>query len=285
MPKCTNEIARLLLGIGDAEAHALAHHYAGVADLAAGFAIERGLVDDHGAVLALAERRDLLAVFHQRRHHALGDLGLIAQEFGGAVLLAQRKPHRLGRCVTRSLPGLPRLLALALHGGAERIGIDLDAAGAQRVLGEVERKAISVVERERGLAPEAVALLQAFQFLVQDGKPALQGVAEARLFELERLRDERLGAGQFGIRLPHLAGQRRHKLEHQWLARAQELGVAHGAAHDPAEHIAAALVRGQHAVGDQKRRGTQVVGDHPVGSLLRALGIDAGEIGDLADDG
>ena len=52
--------------------------------------------------------------------------------------------------------------------------------------------------------------------------------------------------------------------------------MAHGAAHDAAEHIAAALVRRQHAVGDQERRRAQMVGDHAMGGLLRAVGIDAG---------
>jgi hypothetical protein len=39
---------------------------------------------------------------------------------------------------------------------------------------------------------------------------------------------------------------------HQRLGRAEDMRVAHGAAHDPAQHIAAAFVRRQHAVGDQE---------------------------------
>ncbi len=48
--------------------------------------------------------------------------------------------------------------------------------------------------------------------------------------------------------------------------------MAHGAAHDPAQHVAAALVARQHAVGDQEGRGAQVVGDHPVGGLVAGSG-------------
>src|SRR5262245_32009457 len=103
------EIAGLLLGVGDAEAHAVAGYHAGVADLAAGLAIERGLVDDHRAGFALAERSDFPAVLDQRRDHTLGDLGLVAEELGGAELFAQRKPHRLGGGVARALPGFARL--------------------------------------------------------------------------------------------------------------------------------------------------------------------------------
>ena len=116
-------------------------------------------------------------------------------------------------------------------------------------------------------------------------RPRVQRLAEARLFQLERLGDQRLGAHQFRIGLAHLAGERRHQLEHQRLLRAEQFGVAHGAPHDAAEHIAAAFVRGQHAVGDQEGGRAQVIGDHPVRGLVRAVGIDAGQFGDDADQG
>ena len=175
------------------------------------------------------------------------------------------------------------MLALALHGVGEGREIDADAARAQRVLREIERKAIGVVEREGGLAVEHGAFLQAGAFLVEKGKPARQHVAEARLFQLERLGDQRLGADQFRIGLAHLAHQERHQLAHQRLFGAEQFGVAHGAPHDAAQHVAAAFVRGQHAVGDEERRGAQVIGDHPVRGLVRAVGGDAGQIGDGAD--
>ena len=60
--------------------------------------------------------------------------------------------------------------------------------------------------------------------------------------------------------------------------------MAHGAAHDAAEHVAAALVRRQHPVGDQERRRTQVIGDDAMGYAARVLGLDAGQVGDVGDD-
>ncbi len=54
--------------------------------------------------------------------------------------------------------------------------------------------------------------------------------------------------------------------------------MAHRPAHDPPQHVAAALVRGQHAVGDDKRGGAQMIGDHPVARRLGALGRNPGEI-------
>ena len=60
--------------------------------------------------------------------------------------------------------------------------------------------------------------------------------------------------------------------------------MPHGAAHDAAKHVAAALVRGQHAVGDQERGRPQVIGDDAVRHAARALGLDAGQVGDVGDD-
>ncbi len=96
---------------------------------------------------------------------------------------------------------------------------------------------------------------------------ALQHRLEPRLLEPQRLHDQRLGAHQFRVGGAHLAHQRRHQAPHQRLARAHHVRVPHRAAHDPAQHVAAALVGGQHAVGDQERAGAQVVGDHPVADL------------------
>ena len=108
------------------------------------------------------------------------------------ALLAQAEPHRLGRRIARAGPGGARLLALALHGGVEAFGVDGDAARLERVLGQVERKAVGVVERERGLALEPVAALEAAALLVEDGEAALERLAEAGLLELERFGDQRL---------------------------------------------------------------------------------------------
>ena len=98
------EIAGLLLRIGDAEFDAVADHHAGVADLPAGLRIKRRLVQNDRAALAGLEAVGFLAVLHQRRDHAFSGLGLVAQKFGGAEFLAQRKPDALGRGIAASRP-------------------------------------------------------------------------------------------------------------------------------------------------------------------------------------
>ena len=97
-------VAGLLLGIGDAKAHAVRGHNAGVADLPAQLAIERRLVDDDLPGLALLEFRHFLAVAHQRLHDAFGGLGLVAEEFRRADLFAQSEIDRLFRGAARALP-------------------------------------------------------------------------------------------------------------------------------------------------------------------------------------
>src|SRR5882757_7109842 len=96
------QVAGPLLGIGDAESHALASQHAGVADLAAGLRVERRLVQHDRAALAGLEAVDLGTVFDQRGHRAFRALGLVAQELSRAELFAQREPDRFGRRVARA---------------------------------------------------------------------------------------------------------------------------------------------------------------------------------------
>ncbi len=234
-------------------------------------------------VSPLRERADLRAVAHQRGDDALGGLGVVAEELGRADALAQREPDGLGRRLAGTRPGLARLGALALHRGLKAGIVDAETAGAQRVLGQVEREAIGVVELEGDLAGELFAALQVARLVFEHGEAAHQRGAETRLLELQRFCDQRFGADQLGIGLPHFAHQRGHELPHQRIARADQLRMAHRAPHDAAQHVAAALVRRQHAIGDQKRRSAQVVGDHAVRNLVRTVGVDAARLGAGAD--
>src|SRR5581483_10042747 len=203
------QVAGSLLRIGDLEAHAVATHDAGVADLAAGLTVERRLVEDDSADLALAERSDLLALLDQSGDDAFGALGLVAEEFGRADLFAQREPHGFRGRFAGAGPGSARLLTLALHGGVEALEIDADAARPQRILRQIEGKAIGVVKRERGLALELIAGFEPAAFLVEDREPALQRAAETGLLELERLGDQRFRADELRIGLPHLPREHR----------------------------------------------------------------------------
>ncbi len=51
--------------------------------------------------------------------------------------------------------------------------------------------------------------------------------------------------------------------------------MAHAATHDPAQHIAASLVRGQHAVGNQERSRAHMIGDHAMAEARLAFALGA----------
>ena len=137
-------------------------------------------------------------------------------------------------------------------------------------------KAEGVVELEGGIAREYVAFLQPTAGFRQQPQAFVQRPAEARLLEFQRLGDERLGAHQLLIGLAHLLHQRRHQPPHQRLLGAEQMRMPHGAAHDATQHVAAPDVGGQHALGDEKAHGAQMVGDDAVGGLVLALGGHAG---------
>ena len=79
----------------------------------------------------------------QRLNDAFGLLGVVAEEFRRAGLFLDGEPDGLGRRVAGTCPGSACLGLLALHRLVEAVEIDRDAALAQRILSQVERKAVA----------------------------------------------------------------------------------------------------------------------------------------------
>src|SRR5262249_21859095 len=154
---------------------------------------------DDGAGLARAQGVDVLAVFDERGDHALCRLSLVAEEIGGADALLDGKPQRLGRRLARSRPGRARFFALALHGRVEGVGVDGDPARLERILREIEGKAVGIVKRESGFARKLRPAGKSLAALLEQRKPARERLAKPRLFELERLGDQRLGARELAV--------------------------------------------------------------------------------------
>jgi len=167
---------------------------------------------------------------------------------------------------------------LALHGIVEAGEVDADAAVAQRILREVEREAVGVVELEGRLAVKAVALRKIGRRLRQQAQSALQRLAETGFLELQRLGNKRFGAREFRIGPTHLLHQHWQELVDDGLTGTEKLRMAHGAAHDAAEHVAATLVRGQHPVCDQEGGRTEMVGDDAVAGTTLTLGLNPGQL-------
>ena len=76
---------------------------------------------------------------------------------------------------------------------------------------------------------------------------------------------------QLRIRLLHPFDDALREAEEDRLLEAEAVGVAHRAAHDPPQHVAAADVRGQDAVADQEGHRPDMIGNHAEGEI--PLGI------------
>ena len=264
------------LGIGDPRRAGIGPDFPGIAHLAAAFGIERGLV--HHDLHRFTQRRP--AHFgtgpHQGTDFALGGFGVIAQKFGRPLRLRQIEPDRGILGFARAGPAGARLGFLFLHRGVEAFDIHGAALFAQRVLRQVQRKAIGIIKPERGLSGKRATFGQPRQLVVQKLQAPVQRLLEPGFFQPQRFLDQRLGARQFGIGRPHLPHQGGHQLVHHHILRAQLMGMAHRAAHDPAQHIAAPFVGRHHPIGDQERGRPQVVGNHAVMHLAGTVGIRAG---------
>ena len=206
----------------------------GIAHLAAAFTVERRLVGQHGHCLARMGFADFLAVPDQRDHHALAHIGSVAGKLGRAFAFGNIEPHFAVGGLAGALPRRARCGLLLRHCGFEACPVDRYAARAQRVLGQVIGEAERVIELERRLAGQAVARAQIARFLVEQAQAVRQSAAELHFLAQQGFLDQRLRAAQLRESLPHLGNERAHQPVHQRLFCAEQMRVAHRAAHDPA---------------------------------------------------
>ena len=165
------------------------------------------------------------------------------------------------------------------------VAVDAHAVLGRQLDGQVDGEAVRVVEAEGRLAVEARGVLgHVLGPAAHDAVGARQ--RDERLLELDGARVERPGEGgllahdgaqdglaplaQDGVGLAHEVDDDLGGLRQEGLAAAQQPAVAHGAADDAAQDVAAALVGGQHAVGDEEGDGPRVVGDDLVAEALRS---------------
>ena len=247
-------------GVTHVEAHAGALEITAIADLAAGFGVERGLIQHHHALLAFGEAVDSSTCLEQGNDLAAAAGAFVAEEAGVGVDLDQRVViHAEGAGGTGAL-------TLRFHLALEAFFVHRQLALAGDVGSQVDREAVGVVQLEHHIARNDRAL-QAGQILLEDLQALLQGLGELLFLGLQHALDMRLLLLELGEGFAHLGHQGGDDLVEEAALGTQLVAVAAGATHDAAQHVATTFVGRGHAVGDQEAARADVVGDHLQRSL------------------
>ena len=275
-----DEQPQFLLRVAHRDAQAVrAGDDARIADLAATLGIEGRLVQHDGDFSAGAGGDGLHAIDHDRDQFALRLPGAVAQEVGGADALLDVEPEAFGRGLPGAGPGGAGAGLLLGHCGVETDQIHLASLAAQGILRQVKREAVGVVEAEGDRAGQRLALPQPRRLLRQQAQAALQQPAELLLLQPQRLGDQRRGAAELGIGHAHLPLQCGEDPREQGVLRTHHVGMAHGAAQDAAQHVAAPLVARQHAIGEQETASAKMIGHDAMADAELAIRRLAGGVG------
>ncbi len=263
---------------------------AGVADLATALGVEGGAVEDDLDLVALGGGRGGGTVDEDADDRGLA-LGVgVADEVGGTGLVGD-----LTVGAGAGVPGLLGLgvglgaLPLLLHQAAEAVLVHGEALLGGHLQGEVDREAPGVMEQEGLVAGQdgAAGGLGVADGRVEDVGAGLQRLEEGVLLGEGDLLDALAVGDELRVLLAHHLDHGVDQVLDDRAGGAEQAHVADGAAHDAAQHVAAALVAGGDAVADEHHGGAHVVGDHAQGDV-RGLGVavaDAGQLGGLVDDG
>ena len=187
---------------------------------------------------------------------------------------AVRGPCRLGVLDV----GRTSAIALRLHATLEALHVHHDAALLAQLARDVHGEAVGIVQGERLLAGKRGAL-ELIKGLGQERTALAQVGAEALLLGQDDAADELAVIDDLGIHAAHELDQLVNVLVEERLVQAKHMALHDGAAQQAAQHVAAALVGGQDAIGDHERDRTAVVGHDAqaqVGSLVLAV-LDAGQ--------
>ena len=219
------------------------------------------MVEHDADVIAGTGAADLAVAGDESDHLCLGGRRGIAEKLRGATPFEEDVPEGSVRRVAAAFPGLAGLRPLLGHGVLETLAINRAALAAQGVLGKIKGEAEGVIETE-GNAPRQRGAAGKFRGLFgKQPRSPLQHGPETLFLVAQRLGDQRLGSDKFRKCLPHFRHQDGHQTMHDGIPAAQDMHVAHGAAHDPAQDIATPLIGGKDAIGNEERGGPQVIGD------------------------
>ena len=270
------------LGVEDLEHQPLAADRAGVADLSTALGVEgRGV--DADLVLVAVER----AHAQDPRFRAQGVVADEAHRRAiGAGLAVDPAPF-LAALARLELPGGPRALALLLHLVVESLGVDRQVLLLGHDRGEVDGKAVGVVQHEGLLAgdPAVAALDGLVGELAEALQTAVEGLEEALLLHPDHALDVLAGLAELAVVIAHPLDHHVGAAVQEGLTEAEVAPVAHGPAQDAAQDVAAAVVARPAAVGHGEGQGTDVVGDHlHAHALLVVAAVGPALAGDPVED-
>ena len=164
-----------------------------------------------------------------------------------------------------------RTLALRFHQPREAGLVDAEACLLRELGGELDREAVGVVQPEGIVGGDRCAALgsRPLDHVVEQRRARLQRRREALLLGLEQPPDIVAVLAERGMELAQL-------LDHEILQAAEERAretdaraVLHGTPDDPAQDVAAALVRRHDAVGREHGHRAAVVGEHAAAPSAR----------------
>ena len=257
----------------------------GVAHLTTLLPVERRAVEHDLAAHALLGRVDRLAIGDDPEDGRVALVDLVAKELGRAHGLRERGKRSAVRVPRVVLHVGACALALLLHRFGKRRLVDRDALLGSDLGGELEGEAVGVVQREGDATVENRRLAgQRRKLGLEVGHARAQRRGEPLLLGGDDALDEVAVGHELGVDPAHLLDDVRDEPVEKRVLHAEQTPVTHRPAEQPAQHVAASLVRGQDAVRDHEGDGARVVGEDSerrIGALAHA----EGRTGDLLGQG
>ena len=171
----------------------------------------------------------------------------------------------------RGLAALPFLL----EGSLEAFAVDAEALLLSKLLEELGRDAVGLVEIKDGAAGNGIltAPLEPFELALSDIGAGIQGPREPLLLLPQLSGHDLAPFPEFREDITHQIHDHRYQAVEERSVQPELAAVSKGATDDPAQHVAATLIRRDHPVSHQERGSAQVIGDHPVGGGELVRGI------------